>query len=244
LYNRQAQPSRALAAPAATFTAEAIHDLKETEAIDAGTTCLLNADLAAVERVVTNDKDLDDLTHSIEERTYALLARQQPMAGDLRTLVTILRVIHEIERVGDLMAKVAKATRRLHPQGMEPWARDLIDRMGEQAGVQLRLALEAFADRDTARAAALDDMDDVMDDLQKELFRAIFSTPSTDDAMPQRAVQIALIGCYLERIGDHAANVADRVEFMVTGHFPPRQARAAGPSHRRRRAPGSPGAER
>ncbi len=189
------------------------------EAVEAATNALLAADLAAVERVVADDQILDDLTHDMEQRTCLLLAQQQPMAADLRMLVTVLRVIHEIERIGDLMAKVAKAARRLYPHEIEPRIRGLIDRMRDQAAAQLRLAIEAFADRDVARAAALADMDDVMDELQKELFQAIFSLRSPDDSTLQLAVQMALVGRYYERAGDHAANVADRVRFMVTGHF-------------------------
>lgn len=189
------------------------------EAIEAATNALLAADLAAVEKVVANDSVLDDLTHDMEQRSYLLLAQQQPMAVDLRMLVTVLRVIHEIERIGDLMAKVAKAARRLYPHEIDPKIRGLIDRMRDQAAAQLRLAIEAFADRDVARAAALVDMDDVMDELQKELFQAIFSLRSPDDATLQLAVQMSLVGRYYERAGDHAANVADRVQFMVTGHY-------------------------
>ena len=189
------------------------------EAIEAATNALLAADLAAVERVVEDDAHLDDLTHDMEQRTCLLLAQQQPMAADLRMLVTVLRVIHELERIGDLMAKVAKAARRLYPHELEPKMRGLIDRIRDQAAAQLRLAIEAFADRDVARAAALADMDDVMDDLQKELFQTIFSERTPDDSTLQLAVQMALVGRYYERAGDHAANVADRVQFMVTGHF-------------------------
>ncbi|MEY2398732.1 MAG: phosphate transport system protein [Actinomycetota bacterium] len=189
------------------------------EAIEAATNALLAADLAAVEKVVAGDRILDDLTHDIEQRCYLLLAQQQPMAVDLRVLVTVLRAIHEIERIGDLMTKVAKAARRLYPHEIDPRVRGLIDRMRDQAAAQLRLAIEAFADRDVARAAALADMDDVMDELQKELFQAIFAVRSPDDSSLQQAVQIALVGRFYERAGDHAANVADRVQFMVTGHF-------------------------
>jgi phosphate transport system protein len=189
------------------------------EAIEAATNALLAADLAAVGRVVDDDHVLDDLTHDMEQRTCLLLAQQQPMAADLRMLVTVLRVIHELERIGDLMTKVAKAARRLYPHEIEPKMRGLIDRMRDQAAAQLRLAIEAFADRDVARAAALGDMDDVMDELQKELFQVIFSEREPDDATLQLAVQMALVGRYYERAGDHAANVADRVRFMVTGHF-------------------------
>lgn len=189
------------------------------ESIEAGTNALLSGDLSLVESVVENDWVLDDLTYGIEGRACLLLAQQQPMARDLRVIVTVLRVIHEIERIGDLMAKVAKATRRLYPSGLEPRLRGLIDRMRDQARAQLQLAIDAFADADQARAAALVDMDDVMDDLQKELFQAIFAVKSIDDAALQMAVQVALVGRYYERAGDHAVNVAERVEYMVTGRF-------------------------
>lgn len=190
------------------------------ESIQAGTDAFLDADLAAVEKLISDDRQIDDLMHSIETRTYLLLAKQQPMAVDLRTLVTVLRIIHEIERTGDLMVNVAKAARRLYPYDLEPKVRGIINRMREQAAVQLKLAISAFADRDPARASALADMDDVMDELQKDLFRVIFASQVDDEAGIQRAVQIALVGRYFERIADHAVNTGERVSFMVTGHFP------------------------
>ncbi len=191
-----------------------------SEAIEAGTAAFLDADLGAVERVVSGDQALDELMRSIESRTYQLLARQQPTPADLRMLVTILRVVHELERTGDLMVNVAKATRRLYPFVLEPRIRGILDRMREQAGVQLRLAVDTFADGDLARAAALPDMDDVIDDLQKDLFRVVFASSAQDEGAIQRAVQVALVGRYYERIGDHAANIAERVEFLVTGVLP------------------------
>ncbi|MEA2685145.1 MAG: phosphate transport system protein [Actinomycetota bacterium] len=188
-----------------------------SEAIQAGAAALLELDLSAAEGVITDDAFMDALAHDMEERVYLLLARQQPMAVDLRTLVTVVRVTHELERIGDLMGNVAKATRRIYPRELDPKVRGLIDRMREQATAQLQVATEAFADRDPVRAKALADMDDVMDDLQKELFRTIFQLPGRDEAVVQMAVQIALVGRYFERIADHAVNVAERVPYMVTG---------------------------
>jgi phosphate transport system protein len=199
-----------------------------TEAIEAGSAAFLDADLAAVEQVVSADRAIDELADSIEERTYLLMAQQQPMAVDLRTLVTVLRVIHEVERAGDLMKNVAKAARRLYPFELDPRVRGIIDRMREQAGTQLRLAVETFADRDLGRAAALPDMDDVMDDLQRELYRVIFAGHADDERQLQQAVQVALVGRYFERIGDHAANIAERVAIMVTGTFRHHQADSGG----------------
>jgi phosphate transport system protein len=190
-----------------------------TEAIQAGSAALLDFDLAGADKVIADDKVIDDLTHAMEEQVYLLLARQQPMASDLRTLVSILRVIHELERVGDLMRNVAKATRRLYPTQLEPKLRGIIARMRDQATAQMRLAADAFADRDVARAAALHDMDDVMDDLQKELFRYVLGSSDHDEAAVQRAVQMALVGRHFERIADHTVNLGERVCFMVTGHF-------------------------
>ena len=114
---------------------------------------------------------------------------------------------------------VAKATRRLYPHELDPKVRGLIERMGAQARDQLRLAITSFEEADPRQAAALDDMDDVMDDLQKTLFRAIFSAGAADEAALQRAVQVALVGRYYERIADHAVNVSQRVRFMVTGRW-------------------------
>ena len=189
------------------------------QSIEIGTDAFLDADLEAAERLVAEDRALDELMHSIEGRSYLLLARQQPMAVDLRTLVTVLRVIHELERVGDLMVNVAKAARRLYPYQLDPKIRGLIHRMRGQAIAQLNVAVESFAHRDPARAAALGDMDDAMDDLQKDLFRTIFAGGADDEASLQRAVQIALVGRYFERIADHAVNTGERVAFMVTGAF-------------------------
>ncbi len=188
-----------------------------SEQIAAGTRALLDGDLAAAERVVGADREMDELTYDIEEQAYLILARQSPLASELRAVIAILRVIHEVERCGDLMVNVAKATRRLYPYGLDPRIRGLIERMGAQAGEQLRLAINAFQDEDVEEAAALEDMDDVMDDLQKTLFRAIFSAGAPDEAAVQRAVQVALVGRYYERIADHAVNVSQRVRFMVTG---------------------------
>ncbi|MEO6121516.1 MAG: phosphate signaling complex protein PhoU [Acidimicrobiales bacterium] len=191
------------------------------EQIALGTQALLDTDLAAAGDVVARDAQLDDLTHAVEGGVYLLLARQGPVAGELRTLIAVLRVVHEIERCGDLMVNVAKATRRLFPHSLDPKIRGILERMGGQAGDQLRLAITAFRTGDVAQADALEDMDDTIDDLQKTLFRTIFATGAPDEAALQAAVQVALVGRYFERIADHAVNISERVRFMVTGTFRP-----------------------
>jgi phosphate transport system protein len=193
-----------------------------TEAIGASTQALLDADLGAVERVIADDNRIDDLKESVELRVYELFATQQPMAGDLRTLLAVLRILQEVQLTADLTVSVAKAARRLYPGQLPPRVRGLLERMGAQASVQLNLAIDAFADEDAAIAAALPDMDDVMDDLQKELFRAIFATCANDEPGLQQAVQLALLGRYYERIADHAVLIGAWTRFMVTGELPSR----------------------
>ena len=191
-----------------------------TEAINGGTQALLDGDLGGAERILTEDDAIDELAYSIEDQCYVLLARQQPMASDLRTVLAVLRIAHELERSGDLMCSVVKATRRLYPQAIDPKLRGIITRMGEQAANETRLAIDAFADNDPTRAAALNDMDDVMDDLTKSLFRHILSREgAADETRLLESVQLALVGRHYERIADHAVNVADRVVFMATGEY-------------------------
>jgi phosphate transport system protein len=190
------------------------------EMVGMATEALLDKELLLVERVVESNRRLEEQNHDIEFRTYALFATQQPMAIDLRTLLTVLRTLHELELTGDLTVSVAKAARRIYPGELPPKVRGLLERMGAQATVQLRVAVDAFADRDESLALALPDMDDVIDDLQKELFRAIFSTATPDEAGLQQAVQIALVGRYYERVADHAVQMGRWVNFMVTGKLP------------------------
>ena len=194
--------------------------LMATDAIAAGTDALLEADLVGAEQVIQADRAIDDLTHSLEERCYTTLARQQPMASDLRMVVAVLRTIHEIERTGDLMVNVAKTTRRIYPVELPDPIRRIIEQMGRQAGIQIRVSIEAFAESDIVRAQALEDMDDVMDDLQRELFRTIFALGRADEAGLQQMVQIALVGRFYERMADHAVNIGERVTYMVTGEMP------------------------
>jgi phosphate transport system protein len=191
-----------------------------TEAIAAGTQALLDADLNAAEHVIEQDTAIDELAYAIEDHCFVLLARQQPMAIDLRTVLAVLRIGHELERSGDLIKSVVKATRQLYPHSIDPKLRGIISRMGEQAANETRLAIDAFADSDPSRAAALFDMDDVMDDLTKSLFRYIMNRDGpVDEGQLLESIQLALVGRHYERIADHAVNIADRVVFIATGLY-------------------------
>ena len=191
-----------------------------TEAIAGGTAALLDGDLNAAEEVIEADDVIDELTHTIEDRTFLLLARQQPIATDLRFLVTVMRVGHELERSADLSVNIAKATRRLWPAELDPKVRGIVDQMGRQAANQTRLALDAYADADPTWARALADMDDAMDELTKSLFRHVLAGDGSDEGAVLLAVQMALVGRHYERIADHAVTIAERVVFMATGEHP------------------------
>jgi phosphate transport system protein len=190
------------------------------ELVAAATQSLLDGDLTLAEDAIENDDAIDELTHTIEDECFALLARQQPMARDLRTILATLRIAHELERSADLSVNIAKATRRLWPTQLDPKVRGIVDQMGRQAANQTRLALDAYADADPTWARALADMDDAMDELTKSLFRYVLSLAPADEATVQQAVQIALVGRHFERIADHAVTIAERVVFMATGEYP------------------------
>lgn len=208
---------------------EQLHEIREDviklaakacEQIGAATQALLDADLSLVDHIYDDYRDIEGRVLQVEHRVYQLFALQQPMASDLRELLAVLRILHEIELTAGLMRNVARATRRLYPRQLDPRIRGILERMGAQASVQVHLAVDAFSDNDARVAAALPDMDDVMDDLQKELFRAIFAVGAPDESALQMAVQIAFVGRDYERAADHAVMIGKWVAFMVTGELP------------------------
>jgi len=193
---------------------------KTCEQIGAATQAMLDADLPLVDRIYVEHDEIAARVADVEQRVYQLFALQQPMASDLRELLAVLRILHEIELTAGLMRNVARATRRLYPRQLPPRVRGILERMGAQASVQMHLAVDAFADTDAAIATALPDMDDVMDDLQKELFRTIFAVGAPDESALQMAVQLAFVGRDYERAADHAVMIGRWVAFMVTGELP------------------------
>lgn len=190
-----------------------------TESIMRGTEALLTLDLAEAQALIEGDEEINALTLDIEERCFTLLARQQPMASDMRALVTAIRLTSEIERSGDLMVNVAKAIRRLYGSEIPVQLRGLIRRMAEEAVRLYGWAMDAYQDGDADLAGALDDMDDRLDELHRDYIEAILELHA-DVREVQMAVQLALVGRYYERIGDHAVNIGERVQYMVTGALP------------------------
>ena len=154
---------------------------------------------------------------------YQLFALQQPMASDLRAMLAVLRILHEIELTGGLMRNVARATRRLYPGSCRRASAGSSSAWVRRPACRPTSRSTPSPTATRRIAAALPDMDDVMDDLQKELFRAIFagfaaSRPTRPSL--QMAVQLAFVGRDYERAADHAVMIGRWVEFMITGQLP------------------------
>jgi phosphate transport system protein len=162
------------------------------------------------------------------------------MARDLRAVVTAVKLSWEIERSGDLVVNICKVGARLRGTPLDPRVRSLIERMSEQSHTLTRRAVDAYAEGDVALAAALDDMDDTLDSLQLEYVKVIMDCHERELLELQNAVQLALVGRYYERIGDHAVNIGERTQYMVSGWLPEHTG-AARANARARRASGGSG---
>lgn len=190
------------------------------ETLPRSTAALLDHDLDAARKLVEGDDVLDALTLHIEDRCCQLLVLQGPMASDMRAVVTALRLASEIERCGDLAVNIAKTARRLYDVELDSRLRGLIERMSQSAVMLLRVAIDSYVDADAGRASALDDLDDELDDLQRMFVAAIFESHAAGGVDLRVGVQLALVGRYYERLGDHAVNMGERVQYMVTGWMP------------------------
>jgi phosphate transport system protein len=183
------------------------------------TSSLLNADARLAEQVISADDEVDREREVIEDRSFELLAMQQPVAGDLRMLVAGLRMVSDLERMGDLSVHIAKVARLRFPARAIPDPIEAtIAKMGDVAEHMVGAAAEVVAERDLDAARALEQQDDEMDQLRQSLFRTLLSDEW--NAGVEAAVDIALLGRYYERIADHAVSMARRVVYLVTGEHP------------------------
>ena len=185
---------------------------------------LVDRDHEVIDRVLVGDQPLNALHIEIDNRCFTLLALYQPMAVDLRAIVAAVKINTDLERVGDLAINIAEASRQYvaHPP-----VKRLIDipRMATIAQTMLRDALDAFVRRDVVLAQAVLNEDDRLDSLKTQIFRELLTYMLQDPATIEPALDLILISRHLERIGDHATNVAEDVIFMVSArdvrHHPP-----------------------
>lgn len=189
-------------------------------AISRATTALLDADVALAESVIAADKDLDVLREELDLKAIDLLARQQPVATDLRMVVTAMRMSADLERMGDLARHVAKVARLRYPQSAVPAEfRGVIVDMGHVAESIVAKTGSIIAGRDVEAARVIDQEDDAMDDLHRTFFERIAAADWSHGT--EAAVDMTLISRYYERFADHAVSVAHRVIFLVTGQYGP-----------------------
>jgi phosphate transport system protein len=172
-------------------------------------------DPALVERILTGDEPINSFHIEIDDRCFKLLALHQPMAADLRAIVAAVKINTDLERVGDLAVNIAEAANRYL---QHPPVKPLIDipRMGDIAQRMLRDALDAFVRRDTKLAEAVLAADDTLDALKTQIFRELLTFMLSEPSTIEPALDLILISRHLERIGDHATNIAEDVIFMVS----------------------------
>jgi phosphate transport system protein len=176
---------------------------------------LVERDLALVDKVLAGDGAVNQLHIEIDDRCFKLLALHQPMAVDLRSIVAAVKINTDLERVGDLAINIAEAGRRYF---QHPPVQELVDipRMAEIAQDMLRDALDAYVRRDVDLAQIVLDKDDALDALKTLVFRELLRHMLADQATIEPSIDLLLISRHLERIGDHATNVAEDVIFMVS----------------------------
>ncbi len=194
------------------------------ERVRAAVQGLVTRDPALFEKVLLGDEPINQLHIEVDRRCFRLLALHQPMATDLRAIVAAVKINTDLERVGDLAVNIAEAGTRYiaHPP-----VKKLIDipQMGDIAQAMLRDALDAFVKRDTRLAHQVLNEDDRLDSLKTQVFRDLLTYMLKDQSTVEPSLDLILVSRHLERIGDHATNIAEDVIFMVSAldvrHHPP-----------------------
>lgn len=189
-----------------------------SDAISRATHALLTADIKEAEEVIASDDRVDDIQHELDARIIDIIARQQPVASDLRALVTALRMSADLERMGDMAHHVAKIARLRHPAAAIPSELLLtIEELGKCVKVVSEKCTRVIKERDLDKALEMERDDDEVDRLHRKLFATLL-----DESWPhgtETAIDMTLLGRYYERFADHAVSIARRVYFLVTGKY-------------------------
>ena len=187
-------------------------------AIENATTALLTADLTLAEKVIAEDLVIDQIQHDLDARTISLIAQQSPVATDLRTLVTSLRMSADLERMGDLAHHIAKSARMRYPSTAVPPELSLtIEEMSRVCVKIIEKVALVIKNRDTDRALELERDDDEIDGLHRRIIQTLLD-PNWKHGV-ETAIDMTLLGRYYERCADHAVSIARRVYFLVTGRY-------------------------
>ncbi|MCA9958514.1 MAG: phosphate signaling complex protein PhoU [Anaerolineales bacterium] len=187
------------------------------EAIDKAILALNTYDVQLAQEVIVGDNELNHLRHDVEDTVYMTLATQSPAASDLRTIIAAIHLAVELERMGDHAAGIASLVKRMTGQP-EIDASSKLPKMAKRARQMVQEGIQAFLDRDVERARNMIKRDNKLDKQYNKLFRETLHE-MTDEESAQRATFLLWVGHNLERIGDRATNIAERVIFLVTGEF-------------------------
>ena len=188
------------------------------ESMSAATRALLEPNLEIAEKVIKDDDTIDDMQHELDARTMMIIARQSPVAGDLRTLVTSLRMSADLERMGDMAHHIAKLARMRYPNCAVPdEIKEIIVQMDRVAVGIIQKTTAAIETRNTTLALQLEKDDDEMDKLHRQLFQTLMQDDWSHGT--EVAIDMTLLGRYYERCADHAVSVGRRVYYMVEGEY-------------------------
>ncbi|HEY2299970.1 MAG TPA: phosphate signaling complex protein PhoU, partial [Jatrophihabitans sp.] len=189
-------------------------------AMERATSSLLDANVALADQVLLDDARVDALRDELDDRCFQLIAQQQPVATDLRVLISTIHLAADLERMGDLALHVAKIARLRYPEvAVPPESRDIISQMGEVAASLVQKVADVVDGRDVELAQAIVQEDDSMDALRRKMFTVVLSPNWARGT--EAAIDMTLLGRYYERYADHAVAVARHTIFIVTGKRPP-----------------------
>lgn len=179
---------------------------------------LASRDIALARQIVADDAEINALRFHIEEKCVTVIATQQPAASDLRAIVAAMNIVSDLERMADHAAGIAKVVIKM---GDEPLLKPLIDipRMADECRDMTTRALDAYVARDTEMARAVAARDDIIDELYQQIFRELLSYMLEDPHTVSRALYLLFAAHNLERIGDRAVNIAERVIFLTSGEM-------------------------
>ena len=187
-------------------------------AIENAVASLAKVDVVLARQVIDGDDTVDQMMINIEKRCLELMALQQPLAKDLRTIGTALKIVTDLERMADHAVDIAKVTVRLEGETL---IKELIDipRMAQRVQTMIREALEAYVQRDVEHATRMIHMDDEIDRTYNEVFEELMGIMQAEPSKTKQATYLLLVALYLERVGDHATNLGEWTIYMVTGEL-------------------------
>jgi phosphate transport system protein len=191
---------------------------KVGNSIDRSIQALAQQAVNLAEEIIAYDEEINTLQHDIDEKCLVLLATQQPMASDLRTILAVSNIAAELERIGDYTEGIANLAIKLSGQ---PLLKPLIDipRMAEESRRMLSSSLHAFAEQDVEMARAIGEADDIVDGLYDQVYRELLMFMIEDPRTIRQATYLLWVGHNLERIADRTTNIAERVVFMHSGRI-------------------------